>query len=130
MTGKQIAENLRQNKGLWRKHYYRGKCDDGVVRMCVIGLKLFELGVSAEMLEGWKSHGIGLIANPSLDGKEPFLSYEEANKLKKLQEVNDLAADVEYLIQFAEGTESVDYPLEKLAEEIKARGNPLDKMTV
>src|SRR5437899_11519774 len=112
MTGKQIAENLRKNAAKWTR--YRYSHEGG---MCIIGLKLSELGVPVETWDedkqGW-SVSMLIRSAPGL-----FVGDEEL--LTELQQANDRSSSVEDTINYAESNASVDFPLEKLAEALKAQ---------
>ena len=114
MTGKQIAENLRKNAEKWVR--YRYLTPEG--GMCVIGLKLREFGVSDEKLMEWGMRGISSVI---FGADSPPLSTEETLSLTALQEANDNSLDIVSVINYAEANAEVDFPLEKLAEALKAQ---------
>lgn len=108
MTGKQIAENLRQNRHRWTRYKYH---DAATGSYCVIGLKLMELGVP---VESWKNQELGI--GTMTDRLCPI-------ELIRLQNANDSALSVDQLIQWCEQPDHANenFPLEALAEEFKRR---------
>lgn len=108
MKGKQIAENLRQNRDKWTIHNYH---NDG--KYCVIGLKLHELGVPVENWdEERQGYQVAILAP---------LPEEKMYALTRLQRANDSSKDVDNLISWLEGDTETDYPLEELAEALKVQ---------
>lgn len=116
MTGKQIAQNLRDNAKKWIQNYYHSKDKTGEDLYCVIGLKLHELGVD---VNDWRGHRneerVGILA------ARRSVYIPNAFSLEQLQRANDRAKTVEEVIAYAEANGDVNYPLEELAEALKAK---------
>ena len=108
MTGKQIADNLRQNRDRWGRYRY---FDSASKSYCVIGLKLSELGVPVET---WANQDLGI--GTMTESLCPI-------ELVRLQNANDSSGTVDQLIALCETPEwaVTNFPLEELAEEFKRR---------
>jgi hypothetical protein len=116
MTGKQIAENLRQNKKRWCRYAYHATDRHLNDTYCVIGLKLHELGVAVEKWDHEKKTNLVTVILEELPCSH--ISKAGIRLLTELQKANDGALTVEEVIRYCESRASVDYPLETLARQL------------
>jgi hypothetical protein len=105
MTGKEIANNLRNSKEAWTTGVLASIEELGEKpAFCVLGLKLYEAGIPLEEL---------------INTEEPNCNFPPI--LGSLMQLNDLSVDKDALIyQLDSNTwKDVDFPIEELVESLK-----------
>lgn len=121
MTGKQIAENLRNSKENWTKRaLYRREKE----AFCVLGLKAYEAGVSKNVLEGLAAISEAMAER----GSVLWLKLKRAHPdINEIWQINDASITKEDCIAAFEAQGEREFPVEAFIDYLKAYYAPIEE---